>query len=358
MRLKRREFLRYSSSTFLFSGLSFLSTASEEFSFSRDIEMRMSRIENPLGPPNIEKSKVKDLSHPYHLYDSQDSELKNLKLAIRKKEDLNSDQSLNVSPGSSFFLEKIIKDLGPNYDFAVTLNLDYYKVIFLLHYYKLETKTIKYKKNLSVKDYHKKINGKRAFVYLSNPNQPVGHFFTSVELEWLVSKNPTSIFIVDEAYIEFYKNYEKHTSVGLTKKYKNVFISRTFSKIYGLASQRIGYFICHKIWNKNDFWGHFQEFTIGHHSIVCAKYSLSNHEYVNKSRDLSNRLRQDFYLKCLEKKVEYIGGHANYSLIRVSNKIKGNIKKYKFPVNNYFLDNHSLLRITHFDSNKYYNNLF
>jgi histidinol-phosphate aminotransferase len=81
------------------------------------------------------------------------------------------------------------------------------------------------------------ITEKTKIIVIANPNNPTGNFMDPMHF---VTIAETGIpFIVDEAYIE-YAGLGR-SQVGLTKKYKNVIITRTFSKAYGLAGMRFGY---------------------------------------------------------------------------------------------------------------------
>ncbi len=81
------------------------------------------------------------------------------------------------------------------------------------------------------------ITDKTKIIVVANPNNPSGNFMAE---EDFVKIAETGIpFIIDEAYIEFAGLEKSH--VGMTKKYKNVLITRTLSKAYGLAGMRFGY---------------------------------------------------------------------------------------------------------------------
>ena len=76
-------------------------------------------------------------------------------------------------------------------------------------------------------------------IVIANPNNPTGNF---MEPEGFVKIAETGVpFVVDEAYVE-YAGLGK-SQVGLVKKYKNVIITRTLSKAYGLAGLRFGYLL-------------------------------------------------------------------------------------------------------------------
>ena len=74
-------------------------------------------------------------------------------------------------------------------------------------------------------------------VYICNPNNPTGKFYNKENLQRLIEYFGNILFVIDEAYFEF---CNKNLS-DCIKKYKNLIITRTFSKAFGLASFRIGY---------------------------------------------------------------------------------------------------------------------
>ena len=83
----------------------------------------------------------------------------------------------------------------------------------------------------------KAVTDKTKVIVIANPNNPTGNFMDTKDF---VKIAETGIpFIVDEAYVEF-AGLGK-SQVNLTKKYKNVMVTRTMSKAYGLAGLRFGY---------------------------------------------------------------------------------------------------------------------
>ncbi|MCA6478646.1 MAG: histidinol-phosphate aminotransferase family protein [Chitinophagaceae bacterium] len=90
----------------------------------------------------------------------------------------------------------------------------------------------------SIDDLNRSLNGIKVF-YFSNPNNPIGFYFTIDEIESMLVSNPTVMFLVDEAYFEF----SNSSAVDLIPKYSNLIIFRTFSKAFGLAGIRLGYII-------------------------------------------------------------------------------------------------------------------
>jgi len=76
-------------------------------------------------------------------------------------------------------------------------------------------------------------------VYLVNPNNPTGTQYKVDSIERLIEQHQDILFIIDEAYYEF----SGITCANLCTQYKNLIISRTFSKAFAMASFRIGFAI-------------------------------------------------------------------------------------------------------------------
>jgi histidinol-phosphate aminotransferase len=87
-----------------------------------------------------------------------------------------------------------------------------------------------------------RITDKTKVIWICNPNNPTGTIVTGDEVEWFLSKVPQQVLVVlDEAYCEYIEDPSYPDGLKLLQKYPNVVLLRTFSKIYGLASLRIGY---------------------------------------------------------------------------------------------------------------------
>lgn len=78
-------------------------------------------------------------------------------------------------------------------------------------------------------------------LYLDSPNNPTGFQFSKTQIELLLKKFD-GLVIIDEAYGEFGES----STVSLTKKYDNLVVVKTFSKAFGLAGLRLGYFVANK----------------------------------------------------------------------------------------------------------------
>jgi histidinol-phosphate aminotransferase len=79
-------------------------------------------------------------------------------------------------------------------------------------------------------------------VFLANPNNPTGSYLARAEVERLHAGLPGDVLlVVDQAYAEYLAPGEDDGGLELAARHANVLVTRTFSKIYGLAGERIGW---------------------------------------------------------------------------------------------------------------------
>ena len=86
------------------------------------------------------------------------------------------------------------------------------------------------------------LNQKPKLVIICNPNNPTGTLLPLEKIEAILRAAGDTLIYVDEAYFEF----SGVTAIKLIEKYPNLFITRTFSKAFGLAALRIGYLMSYK----------------------------------------------------------------------------------------------------------------
>ena len=79
-----------------------------------------------------------------------------------------------------------------------------------------------------------------ALTFVTTPNAPSGHGYSTAELEKLC-RAQQGVVVLDEAYVDF----ADENALSLALKYPHVLVARTFSKAYSLCFQRVGYFVGH-----------------------------------------------------------------------------------------------------------------
>jgi histidinol-phosphate aminotransferase len=90
-------------------------------------------------------------------------------------------------------------------------------------------------------------SAKGGLIYVCNPNNPTASITPKNELRDFIAKTPPeTMVLVDEAYFHFADSPDYESVIPLVKDYPNLFVARTFSKVYGMAGLRCGYCIAQK----------------------------------------------------------------------------------------------------------------
>jgi len=198
--------------------------------------IKLSSNENPFGPSEDAIEAFKRAGHELHRYPNTDHA--SLRQAIG---DLH-----NLDPG------RIICGVGS--DEVITFLCQVYagpgdEVIYTEHgfsMYKISARAvgatpIKVPERERVVDVNKILDGvtdKTRLVFVTNPGNPTGTMVSQAELERLAQELPTHVLLIlDGAYTEYVDGFDGGAS--LVKRYDNVFMTRTFSKMYGLENTRL-----------------------------------------------------------------------------------------------------------------------
>ena len=165
-------------------------------------------------------------------------------------------------------------------------------------------------------------------VYLVNPNNPTGKLLPVEEIKKLVKTYPNTLFIVDEAYYEFAKQSCSHLVVS----HKNLIVTRTFSKAFGLASVRLGYCMGHP-----DTLSHIRKIrngkavnTLGQ---LCGIAALNDLDYLQSRIDEMNDAKK-FFIDNLPNYYNALDSDANFVLVKTpdSKKLLEKMKENKILI--------------------------
>jgi histidinol-phosphate aminotransferase len=116
--------------------------------------------------------------------------------------------------------------------------------------------------------------------YLVNPSMPLGHMLTHEQIRKILQMYPDTVFIVDEAYVEFTQN---ESTALLIEEFNNLIVIRTFSKFFGLASLRLGYLMTNEKFIKL-LKPYYNYKDITKLAVNCALQSLKNIDYYNNNK--------------------------------------------------------------------------
>jgi len=154
-------------------------------------------------------------------------------------------------------------------------------------------------------------------VFIANPNNPTGTFVPGGELEAFIARVPReTAVVVDEAYTEYLPRELRYDSVGWLAKHPNLILTRTFSKVYGLAGLRVGFGFMQPavadLLNRVR-----QPFNVNSLALAAATAALGDRKFVAKSTQM-NRAGMVRLERALRKLgLETIPSCANFVTFRV-----------------------------------------
>lgn len=247
--------------------------------------IKLASNENPLGPsPKVVAAIQKEISH-LTLYPDGNGFV--LKQAIATKFNLQLAQ-ITLGNGSNDVLDLIARAyLGPGrnavfsqYGFAV---------------YPISTQSVGADGiQVPARDYGHDLDAMAAaitretsVVFVANPNNPTGTWFTRSELQAFLSKVPERVIVVlDEAYTEYVDKAEFPNGFDYLSAHPNLVVTRTFSKAYGLAGLRVGYSVSNP--QIADALNRVrQPFNVDSLALVAATTALADDEYLDRSRTVN-----------------------------------------------------------------------
>jgi len=202
--------------------------------------IKLSANESALGPSPraieaFEREKNKIFKYP-------ESESSSLRDIISEKFNINSERIICGAGSDQIFDLTCQLFIEPGDEVIVT------EYGFIMHriyasLYRAKVLLAKEKNfKASVDEILKKVTDKTKIVFIANPNNPTGTYLSKSEMLNLRKKLRSNILlVVDDAYFEFLDRDDFTSGLDLFKDEANVLITRTFSKIYGLAGLRLGW---------------------------------------------------------------------------------------------------------------------
>ncbi len=161
-------------------------------------------------------------------------------------------------------------------------------------------------------------------VFLCNPNNPTGTLTSCDAIEsWLREAPEQTLFLVDEAYFDFVDDRSYRTFMPLAVRQPNVLVSRTFSKVYGLAGLRIGYGIA-EVETAKRIKAYSADGNINQLAIAAARACITDQAYIDRSLRVNREGRALLQRTLDELGIEHLPSHTNFLMHR----IKGDLTTY------------------------------
>jgi len=207
---------------------------------SRRSPIKLSANESALGPSPKAVKSYSSIGKGFVRYPDSDGTY--FRKVLAKKFKLKKDQII-LGSGSDQIFELVCKLFINKGDEVIVPE---YSFIIYRIYSRMFGAKVRYAKEEnfvpSVESIMNCVNKRTKIVFLANPNNPTGTYLDKNEVLKLRKKLRSDILLViDDAYFEYIKDPEYASGIDLFSKSENVIVTRTFSKIYGLAGLRIGW---------------------------------------------------------------------------------------------------------------------
>ena len=277
----------------------------------KPVKIRLNSNENPYGPSDKAKQAMRETLTESNRYafDTQEE----MKAILAKWEGVTPDH-ISIGAGSG----DLLCQSGVAFGIEGGSILSAFPTFPLLMNYAQYFRATWDKVNLNEKlehDYEAlaaRVTSDTKLVFICNPNNPTGTLVDPVVVKQFceeVSKKTT--VYVDEAYLEFLDPKDQLSMVDLVKKDYNVVVSKTFSKIYGLAGLRLGYVVA-----KPELISKIARYHMGisnnQPAIAAAKASLGDKDFIESCRRKNAEAREHLTRYLDKKGIGYGKSHTNF----------------------------------------------
>jgi len=161
------------------------------------------------------------------------------------------------------------------------------------------------------------INQNTAAIFLANPNNPTGTPISRNEIVQVLQAAPNSVVLIDEAYVEF----ADVSVLDLINEFQNLFVSRTFSKAYGMAGIRFG---CLFSDAQNIEWVQKAQspYSVNVVAVAAALAAVQDEEYLANYVDDVRESRNFVETEFSRLGIKYFKSSGNFLLFDVGHRAK------------------------------------
>ncbi len=194
------------------------------------------------------------------------------------------------------------------------------------------------------------INPRTRVIFIANPNNPTGTWVPEQELEQLLQATPANVLVVvDEAYFEYVDEPAYPNTIPWVERFSNLIVTRTFSKVHGLAGLRVGFGVSHP--QIADLLNRVREpFNVNSLALTAAQAALDDDGHVSQSVAMNRAGMTQLSQAFADMGLAYIPSVGNFIAVdvgRPGTEVYGQLLREGVivrPVANYGMPNH--LRVT------------
>jgi histidinol-phosphate aminotransferase len=163
------------------------------------------------------------------------------------------------------------------------------------------------------------IDAQTRLVFIANPNNPTGTHVPAAQMHAFLRAVPRNVLVVlDEAYNEYLPDALQADTVGWLREFPNLVVTRTFSKVYGLAGLRVGYAFADPaiadLMNRVR-----QPFNVNSMGLAGAAAALFDEAFIRGSRELNDAGMKQLVAGFRQLELAFIPSVGNFVTVRVGN---------------------------------------
>ncbi len=322
--ITRRDWLNRSAAvlggTLLSSVTGYNPLYSTPISWSTNEPIRMMYNENPYGPSQIARKAMQKAFSESNLYSMTPAKAE-FKALIAKLNGVKPSQVV-IGFGSTEILKKAALMNGIDGGELVSPTLTFEEINHYADTLNMSIKRVPMDNKIGI-DLNKisdSVSRKTKLVYLCNPNNPTGKIMDSGELESFCKNiSKRTVVFIDEAYLEYVSDPDYRSMLGLVKKGINVIVSRTASKVHGLAGLRVGYAI-----TTTELAKKLESYLTDYLNIVGLRAAIASYqdqEFQNYSIKMNDRAKRIVTNFLDEKGIQYLDSHSNFIFFHIGKPI-------------------------------------
>lgn len=302
--------------------------------------IKMASNENPLGCSPLALKAIRNISSStVATYPSALNHPLMAKLAQALK--VNPEQ-LFLSNGSDYIFGLLIECFALHLDkHILTHDFSFSAYAIQAHSLQVPVQTVAIHEHWEV-DIDKIIQActdKTGLIFIANPNNPTGVLISPKKIKHLLNNIPlTTLLVLDEAYYEYAAEEFGDSGISWLADYPNLVITRTFSKVYGMAGLRLGYAIAHP-----DIINILQRvqlpFAVNQIALNAAYAALDDRGFLVKSLNVNKEGMEQFKTAFKALNFNYIASATNF--------LSFNCHEDGITLYNYLLDRGIIIRPLH-----------
>ena len=160
------------------------------------------------------------------------------------------------------------------------------------------------------------VSGRTRLVFIANPNNPTGTFVPWNAVESFIAGLPQAVLVVlDEAYNEYLPHAVRTDTVAWLRRFPNLVITRTFSKIYGLAGLRVGCALASR--EVADLMNRVREpFNVNSMALAAAAAAIDDNDFITRTYALNLAGMKQVTEGLTALGLEYIPSYGNFVSFR------------------------------------------